>query len=133
MVLQRDMPLPVWGLAQPGAEVVVSLADSKAKTKADEAGKWMVKLPARQSGGGALQLSIKSGKEALTFKNVVMGEVWICSGQSNMQMGYNGVPEVKKMASEANSLSNRKSEFKSSRITLIPSATKSPFFCRYFF
>jgi sialate O-acetylesterase len=101
MVLQRDQKLPVWGWGKAGAEVEVKLAEKTEKTKVDENGTWKVVLPARKSGEGVLKFSVKSGSESIEFKNVVMGEVWICSGQSNMQMGYGGVPEVKKMAASA--------------------------------
>ena len=101
MVLQRDQILPVWGWGKAGSQIEVKLADKVAKTKVDDQGSWKLVLPARKSGEGSLKFSVKSGSESIKFKNVVMGEVWICSGQSNMQMGYGAVPEVKKMAASA--------------------------------
>ncbi|MBN1764056.1 MAG: hypothetical protein JW860_02260 [Sedimentisphaerales bacterium] len=86
MVLQRDIENPIWGWAQPGEKVEVrgSWHDSALSTRADAEGKWMVKIPAPET-GGPYTLTIK-GKKAITLKNILCGEVWICSGQSNMQM-----------------------------------------------
>lgn len=100
MVLQRGMPVPVWGKATPGQQVTVRFAGQSKSAKADDAGRWQVKLdPLKASSKGAT-LSI-SGKATLTFTDVLVGEVWICSGQSNMQMGYSGVPELKALLPDA--------------------------------
>ena len=89
MVLQQEKPIRVWGWAEPGATVVVGLSDlnnaSASSTKADEDGKWFVELPARKAEGKALQLQVKCGEEKIEFKDILLGEVWICSGQSNME------------------------------------------------
>jgi sialate O-acetylesterase len=84
MVLQRDMPVPVWGTAAPGEEVAVAVAGQQAKAVADASGKWTVKLPAL-SAGGPFTLEVKGKAGALQFTNVAVGEVWIASGQSNME------------------------------------------------
>jgi sialate O-acetylesterase len=84
MVLQRDMPLPVWGMALPGETVTVTLAGHKAHATADSQGRWMAKLPA-QPAGGPFEMTI-AGKNTITLKNVLVGEVWLASGQSNMDM-----------------------------------------------
>lgn len=83
MVLQRDQAVPVWGKAAAGEEVTVSINGVKRTTKAGDDGKWMVKLPAMKV-GEPLEMTI-SGTNSLSFKNVLVGEVWVCSGQSNMQ------------------------------------------------
>jgi len=83
MVLQRDLPIPVWGWADPGEKVSVKLGDDSVSTVADDAGKWMVKLPAQQS-GDPVTLTAK-GKNTITLTDVLLGEVWLCSGQSNME------------------------------------------------
>lgn len=83
MVLQRDLPLPIWGWADPGEEVTVTFGENKASTKADEAGKWQVKLPALKA-GGPLEMTIQ-GKNTIKLTDILMGEVWVGSGQSNMQ------------------------------------------------
>ena len=83
MVLQRDQPIPVWGWADPGEEVSVELGGKAVSTVAGNDGKWMVKLPAQQA-GGPVDLTVK-GKNSLTLTDVLLGEVWLCSGQSNME------------------------------------------------
>jgi sialate O-acetylesterase len=83
MVLQRDLPLPVWGMADAGEEVSVKFEGQSATTKADDKGVWSVKLkPVKAGGPFAFDVS---GKNKIAFKNVLVGEVWICSGQSNME------------------------------------------------
>lgn len=83
MVLQRDQPIRVWGWADPGEEVKVSLADAAATTKADAQGQWGVELPARTEGKG-LELVV-AGRNTIRLGNIVMGDVWLCGGQSNME------------------------------------------------
>jgi len=84
-VLQRGVAVPVWGTADPGGTVTVSLGAQTATAVADEKGRWMAKLPALEA-GGPHELTI-AGTETLTLKNVLVGDVWICSGQSNMEQG----------------------------------------------
>lgn len=85
MVLQRDMENPMWGWAEPNANVTVTFAGKDVKTKADAEGYWGLKLPALPGSSHALQMKISAGDETLILSNIVMGEVWVCSGQSNMQ------------------------------------------------
>jgi sialate O-acetylesterase len=85
MVLQRDMPVPVWGWAEPGEEVTVKFAGQELKAKADAKGKWMVKLTAMKA-GGPFDMEI-IGKNTIKITDILIGEVWVCSGQSNMQWG----------------------------------------------
>lgn len=103
MVLQRDMPLTVWGWGKPGEMVAVKVGDQKATTKIDPQGNWKVSLEPMKA-GGPIQVVAQSGQQRLTAKDVLIGEVWICSGQSNMQMGYGGIPEIKALAEKAKSL-----------------------------
>ncbi len=84
MVLQRNKPVKIWGTASPGEKINVSLASLSASVKAGQNGKWMVTLPAF-SGGGPFQMVVKTKKEVKTFLDIWFGEVWLCSGQSNMQ------------------------------------------------
>ena len=91
-VLQRDMAVPVWGWGKPGAEFVVKFAGQEKKAKAGEDGKWMVKLDALKASAEPAEMVIQesgdggqgSGK-TITLKNILVGEVWMASGQSNMQ------------------------------------------------
>ncbi|MEM6278065.1 MAG: sialate O-acetylesterase [Verrucomicrobiota bacterium] len=85
MVLQRNMEIPVWGWAEPNTKVTVQFAWNTAEVTADEEGYWFLKLPALPGSSHALQMKISSGEESLLLSNIVMGEVWVCSGQSNMQ------------------------------------------------
>ena len=82
MVLQRDKPVAVWGWAEDGEKVTVKLSNSEATTEAKD-GKWRVYLP-KLKAGGPHSLTVKGSNE-LTRTNVLVGEVWICSGQSNME------------------------------------------------
>ncbi len=83
-VLQRDKPVKIWGWSSPGERVTVTLDKSSSWTRADAGGKWAVELPARPA-GGPYQLEIAGKKEKLIFEDIVFGEVWLCSGQSNME------------------------------------------------
>ena len=82
-VLQRDLPLPIWGTAEPGEKVTVKLGDAQAATTADTPGKWSVTLPAMKANAVGQDLTV-SGKNTIAVKDVLIGEVWLCSGQSNM-------------------------------------------------
>ncbi len=84
MVLQQKQDIPIWGTATPGGEVVVEFHGKEKKGTVDGDGKWQVNLPAVPA-GGPYQLIIH-GEQTQVIKNVLVGEVWICSGQSNMEM-----------------------------------------------
>jgi sialate O-acetylesterase len=88
MMLQRNLPVRVWGWADAGEAVSVTLAGKSAATKADKQGQWKIELPALQTGEN-LDLTVK-GNNSLTLKDVLIGDIWVCSGQSNMEMGLNG-------------------------------------------
>ena len=96
MVLQRNVPVPVWGSADPGEKVTVSIGAQSIATTAGQDGRWTVKLAPMQV-GDPLTLTIQ-GRNTITITDVVVGEVWICSGQSNMgfpvQRAQNGTQEV---------------------------------------
>jgi sialate O-acetylesterase len=98
MVLQRGIPAPVWGLADPGEKVTVQFGEAQVTAEADASGKWMVKLPAMRVKVTPQDLTI-TGKNTLTIKNVVVGDVWVCSGQSNMEFGLGGCDAPQDIAS----------------------------------
>ena len=100
MVLQREMAVPVWGKASPDEKVTVRFAGQSKSAKADANGKWMIKLDALKASDKGATLTIE-GKNTVTFTDVLVGEVWVCSGQSNMQMGYRGIPELAKLLPDA--------------------------------
>jgi len=85
MVLQRGKKIPIWGWAEPGEKVSVkgSWQWFKTSTKTKDNGKWMVKIQPPKA-GGPYEIEIK-GNNTITLKNILVGEVWVCSGQSNMQ------------------------------------------------
>jgi sialate O-acetylesterase len=84
MVLQRNIAIPVWGWAAPGEKVTVQFNKQTKSTRAGKDGKWKVQL-SQEAAGGPFQLVVK-GKNSITVDNVLVGEVWLCSGQSNMEM-----------------------------------------------
>ncbi|MES2983510.1 MAG: sialate O-acetylesterase [Verrucomicrobiota bacterium] len=85
-VLQRELPVPVWGWSKPGTEVTVEFAGQKHSAKAGENGKWMLNLDALTASAEPREMTItEKGGEARTLKNLLVGEVWMASGQSNMQ------------------------------------------------
>lgn len=91
MVLQRDAEVPVIGTAAPGETVSVTLSGEPAgvvEVKADDKGQFVAKLPKREAGTG-LTLTVKAGDKTLTLKDVMVGDVWVCSGQSNMEWSIN--------------------------------------------
>ena len=86
MVLQRDQPLPVWGWAAPGRTVTVEVGPHSARTRANAEGRWRLTLPSLESGKGPLTMTVKAGDQTIRLTDILVGEVWLCSGQSNMEM-----------------------------------------------
>jgi sialate O-acetylesterase len=101
-VLQRDMKVPVWGAADKDEKVTVTVNDQTVSTVAKD-GTWMVWLDPMPA-GGPYQMTIE-GKNRLTFEDVLIGEVWLCSGQSNMAMSVARSADAEStIASSANSM-----------------------------
>jgi sialate O-acetylesterase len=90
MVLQRDMPIHIWGDAEPGERVTVDLHGATATTAADALHRWSVYLPA-QPVGGPFTLTIRA-TNTLTLDDILLGDLWFASGQSNMEMPLLGFP-----------------------------------------
>ncbi|MFO1487560.1 MAG: sialate O-acetylesterase [Verrucomicrobiota bacterium] len=84
MVLQRGQPVPVWGWAGPGEKVTVTFAGQKKSTVADAGGSWKVTLSSLTASAEPREMKI-SGTNSITLTNLLVGEVWLCSGQSNME------------------------------------------------
>lgn len=84
MVLQRDRSVPVWGRANAGEQVTVNFAGRDERITADASGRWRVTLPSLPASAEPRTLTVR-GQNTLTFTNVLVGEVWFCSGQSNME------------------------------------------------
>ena len=100
MVVQRGEGIPVWGTASPGADVAVTLGEGRAEATADAEGAWSVELPA-MAAGGPHELTITVGAETHTITNVAVGEVWVCSGQSNMAFALSGAANGQQAVAEA--------------------------------
>lgn len=86
MVLQRDTDVPIWGWASPGETVTVTAGAAKATTTANDDGKWMVKLATLMASDKPIEVTI-AGKNTIVLRDVLVGDVWVCSGQSNMEFG----------------------------------------------
>lgn len=85
MVLQANQPIKIWGTAASGEVIEVRLQNERLKTKANKQGNWIVEFPAHGY-GDPLSLEVVGTKNSIVLKDVLMGEVWLCSGQSNMAM-----------------------------------------------
>ena len=99
MILQRDAPIPLWGWASPGEKVTVQFDKKKYTAKTDAAGKWQVELAALPADGLSHTLTV-TGKNRITVKDILLGDVWFCSGQSNMvhQMNLHDVTYARDIA-----------------------------------
>jgi sialate O-acetylesterase len=102
MVLQRDSAVKVWGWADPGQDVEISFAGQKKTAKADPGGKWMVTLDPLKASAEPADLTVAAGGQQVSIKNVLVGEVWICSGQSNMEWTLGGTHNAKEAIAAAN-------------------------------
>lgn len=101
MVLQRDKPIPVWGWADKNEKITIQFNQQTKTVKADKNGQWKVFLNPEKA-GGPYNLSVK-GQNAITVHDVLMGDVWICSGQSNMEFHVKDVFNAdKEKAASAN-------------------------------
>jgi sialate O-acetylesterase len=101
MILQRDVPVNLWGWASAGEKITITLNNKKFSGHADDAGNWKMTIPAF-SAGGPYTIEF-SGKNKITLNNILFGDIWFCSGQSNMvhQMNIHDVRYAKEIA-EAN-------------------------------
>jgi len=88
MVLQRDNPIFIWGAADKGAEVTVTLGDQQTTVTTNDNGKWKAELKPLPA-GGPHEVAVRSGDAEKVLTDVLVGEVWVCSGQSNMQWNVN--------------------------------------------
>ena len=98
MVMQRNSEVRIWGKANPNQRVFVksSWDNKEINTLADNNGKWLLKIKTKEA-GGPYRINVEAGKEKITLENILLGDVWICSGQSNMQMpvqGFNDEPVI---------------------------------------
>ena len=104
-VLQRDQPIPIWGSSDAGSTVTVKFADQIKSATVSPDGRWSLQLDALPASHDPRTLSISDQNNAsIEFNNIVVGEVWICSGQSNMQMGYGGIADINALIPTAKNL-----------------------------
>jgi len=101
MVLQQGIALPVWGTAGAGEKVTVTVGTENGSATADADGKWLVKLAPLPAGTTPVEMTV-TGKNSLKFEDVLVGDVWVCSGQSNMEYGVKNMPTAAKEIPEAN-------------------------------
>lgn len=85
MVLQRNIPIKIWGWSNPGQEVSVSFAGQQKTAQTDPTGRWDVVLEALPANAQPAELIARAAEKTVTVKNILVGEVWVCSGQSNME------------------------------------------------
>lgn len=100
MVLQQEKPVAVWGWAAPGEEVTVALDGQSATATADSAGAWKVQLPALKADGKVRKMVVQ-GKNKIEFEDILVGEVWLGSGQSNMEWSVAGSQKAKEAIAAA--------------------------------
>jgi sialate O-acetylesterase len=105
MVLQRDQDVIVWGEATPGQPVQIQLANETATAKPDASGHWKTTLKPLPP-GGPYTATITSGSDSIHLKNILSGDVWLCAGQSNMQLGVAEDVEADQMKAQARALPN---------------------------
>ena len=85
MVIQRDKPITIWGWASPGESVTVEFGGEKASATASDNRRWKVKLPGQPASATPAKMLVKGAKESLTLDNILVGDVWVLGGQSNME------------------------------------------------
>ena len=98
MVLQRDRPIHIWGWADRGETINITFCGLTERVKTDKDGKWSILFPAMKY-GGPFSMIIKGKENNINYDNILIGDVWICSGQSNMEMylaeDYTAKSEIK--------------------------------------
>ena len=109
MVLQRGQAITLWGWTTPHTDVLARLASRSAVTRADANGAWTLKFPAHPA-GGPFRLTVRAGGDSLVFADVLIGDVWVVSGQSNMEFQVASAANAREAIATANDSTIR--EFK---------------------
>ncbi len=121
MVLQRNTNINLWGKAAPGKKVdVITSWGVKKSAKADKTGKWMVSIPAGDA-GGPFEVAFRTKDTSMVIDDVLIGEVWICSGQSNMEMPVSGWPPKDTINNSAREIA--KADYPMIRLFTVPKNT----------
>lgn len=101
MVVQRHQAIPVWGWSEANAEIVISFAGQKKSVRSNAEGAWQTKF-GPQEAGGPFSLQISHEKESITIQNILVGDVWLCSGQSNMEWVLRNTEHAKEEMASVN-------------------------------
>ena len=102
MVIQRDQKFPVWGKAQPNTIITVRFATTTLKTSSDKNGNWKVLFPKQKTTLSPKKLEIQNLKTSITLSNILVGDVWLCIGQSNMEWPMQAEMHYKEELTEVN-------------------------------
>ncbi|NNE00128.1 MAG: hypothetical protein HKN47_22640 [Pirellulaceae bacterium] len=105
-VLQQDMPVPVWGTADADAEIIVRWGEQIKETTADSDGNWMTILDPTPASTEGQTLTVDSGDQTAAARHLLVGEVWVCSGQSNMAMSTSRTDDFETITTELKNTSN---------------------------
>ena len=97
MVLQRNQPLKIWGTASAKERISVKIGRTTKSSQAGEDGRWEITLPAQKTSKKGLKLFVRGKKDMITLKNILIGEVWFCAGQSNMESPINHNKDCKEI------------------------------------
>lgn len=106
MVLQRDIPAPIWGWAEPGESVTVIFEKQSKTAETGSDGKWSLTLDPLKANTTPQVLQVK-GKNTVRLENVLIGDIWLCSGQSNMEWSMNALPDTREDIPNANNTNIR--------------------------
>lgn len=109
MILQRDAKIKIWGWASPNEKIKISFNKKTFKTKADANGNWNLFLPAMKA-GGPYTMKIDAGNH-ITLKDILIGDVWLCAGQSNMVLQIHEMADSPSQLYTPNTLSNQSCHF----------------------
>jgi sialate O-acetylesterase len=102
MVIQREAPIKVWGTADPREKITVEFQGAAVSARADRQGRWSVTLPAVPADGNAKTMTVRGKDSTVEFENVLVGDVWLCSGQSNMEWRVKNSNDAEKEIAAAN-------------------------------
>lgn len=101
MVLQQELPLTIWGWADAGEEITVVIGENRGSARTDEQGRWRVRLAPMKASAEPLKMTV-AGRETIELTDILVGEVWLGSGQSNMQMSVAAAAKGREEVAAAN-------------------------------
>jgi sialate O-acetylesterase len=101
MVLQRQKTIPIWGWANANQKITITINNYNQTTQADQQGKWIANMPAMEA-GGPFEMTVKDGSTTIIIKDILIGDVWLLSGQSNMEWRVKEAKDYQKEKKDAN-------------------------------